>query len=83
MERKHMSDQLPDNVMREMEEKNILVGERITRDNFDRLSPLAAMAVVKAGVLIHDQIPPRQFERYGSLERRDFLARGGRVVEEL
>jgi predicted helicase len=75
-----MSEQLPDNVLWEMEEKGVPVGDSISRDDLNKLSPVAAAAVVKAKIRVYDTATPRQFDRAASWDRADFLRRGGKVI---
>jgi hypothetical protein len=83
-----MSEQLAESVVRELEDRGIPVGDRILRDRFDELSPVAQMAVVKAGIVVFDgpqpnnprAIPRERFNAYTEAEQRRLRDAGYFVV---
>jgi hypothetical protein len=78
-----MSDQLPNHIVWELEDAGIDINaekKRLSRDLFDPLSAASKTALMRAGFTLYDQVTKREFEKAGSLDRADFLRRGGRVV---
>jgi len=76
-------NELPNNVRSELEDAGIYVDaedKTLSVDRFNRLSEPAKTTLMRAGFTLYDQVTKREFDSAGSLDRAEFLRRGGRIA---
>jgi hypothetical protein len=74
--------EIPSNILRELDSAGVDAEKKeLSANRFHALSDPAKTAVMAAGFRLYDEVTEKQFNAATSMDRADFLRRGGRVVK--